>query len=727
MGHTVTTSLDASGVLTVTMDVPGKPVNTCTPQLLDDLANAVLEIEKTQPKAVIFTSAKPKSFNAGADLFEIRKMSREDVANYLAVGQSLFDRIAHLPMPTVAAINGDCLGGGFELALACRYRVAADDTSISIGLPETKLGLIPAWGGTNRLPRLIGLTRALPILLAGKTMPPRKAAKAGLIDETVRPEALLAAAKRLAITHPRRHRPAMLDRTIAHLPFARRKVLDTARNKTIDTTHGHYPAPLRLIDVLHTSFRDGMKAGLDAERRAILEMSDGDTGRNLMRLFFLRQGAKKRAAEQVHAKPADVKYAAVIGGGTMGAGITHALLRAGFFVRLVEVDAIAASAALKRVKGLLDEDVAAGRLDKLAAKHTFNRLSPCTDWTGLELADFVIEAVVETIDAKREVFAKLDRLCRPSAVLASNTSSLSIAEMAETTLHPERVVGMHFFNPVPKMPLVEVVRAPRSDDQSLATAVGLAARIGKTPIVCTDSPGFVVNRILIPYLSEAMIMAAEGVPIPTIDEAMKRWGMPMGPFELLDEIGLDIGMHVLGTLHSSASDNVKVVTAMKLAMEKRWLGKKSGRGFYIHGQKKTEDPVLNEPFAEAIAGNASPPAEPLDEAQKLVAFEAIQWRLVLPMVNEMAQLLDEDVVDSTDTIDLATVFGTGLAPFRGGLANFASNVGAEVVVHRLEELAREHGRRFEPAKLLRELTQTHEKLAPHSVLHPESGSFAAVT
>jgi 3-hydroxyacyl-CoA dehydrogenase/enoyl-CoA hydratase/3-hydroxybutyryl-CoA epimerase len=724
---TVHTSLDATGVLIVTLDVPNKPVNTCTPALLNDLSDAVLEIEKTKPIGVVFASAKAKSFNAGADLFEIRGMTRDAVADYLAVGQALFDRIAHLPMPTVAANNGDCLGGGFELALACRYRVAADVGSISIGLPETKLGLIPAWGGTNRLPRVIGLSKALPILLAGKTMPPRKALKAGLIDEIVRPEVLLAAAKRWATTHPARHRPSRIDQGIAHLPLVRHRVLDTARRKTLDATHGHYPAPLRLLDVIETSFKDGMKTGLSAERQAILEMTDADAGKNLLRLFFLRQGAKKRAAAQVNAPSADVKYAAVIGGGTMGAGIAYALLRAGIFVRLVEVNPQAVSAALGRVKKMLDADVAATRIDPLTARHIFNHLSPTTDWTGLELADIAIEAVVETLDAKREVFAKLDRLTRPTAVLASNTSSLRIADLAEVTQRPERVIGLHFFNPVPKMPLVEIVRALHSNDTSLATAISLANRIGKTPIVCADAPGFVVNRILIPYLSEAMLMAAEGMPIPTIDDAMKRWGMPMGPFELMDEIGLDVGAHVLKTLHSSASDNVKVVTAMNLALQRQWLGKKTSRGFYLHGPKKSKEAELNEDFASALAGGASAPDEPNDDAAKLQQAEDNQWRLVLPMVNEMAKLLDEDVVDSTDTIDLATVFGTGLAPFRGGLAHFADSIGADAIVHRLETLASEFGPRFTPAPLLREWAQSHDKLAPHATLHPQPANYTSVT
>ncbi|HSV15105.1 MAG TPA: 3-hydroxyacyl-CoA dehydrogenase NAD-binding domain-containing protein, partial [Tepidisphaeraceae bacterium] len=722
MDNAVHISTDADRVMTVTMDLPGKPVNTCSSQMLDELSQAIDKIERERPAGVIFASAKARSFNAGADLFDIRKMSRDQTAEYLKRGQSLFARIASLPVPTIAAINGDTLGGGCELALACTYRVAVDDTSISIGLPEVKLGLIPAWGGTTRLPRLIGLRNALPILLAGKTMPPRKAQRAGLVDEVVRREALLAAAKRIVLSKHAPHRPARLDRAADKLAVARNRMIDTGRRKTMAMTYGNYPAPLSLLDVLRAGYERGLDAGLEAERQAIIDLTATDTGRNLLRVFFLRQGAKKAATGcltgGVAATPAspvaaagtqasqlqeqqstgpEVRYAAVIGGGTMGAGIVHALIRAGIPVRLVEVNPQAVSAALGRIKKMLDDDVAMGKLDKLAARHTFNRVSPTTDWTGLELADFVVEAVLETIEAKREVFSKLDRLCRPTAVLATNTSSLRLADIEQATLHPERIVGLHFFNPVPKMPLVEVVRGPHSDDASLATAIALAGRMGKTPVLVNDAPGFLVNRILVPYLAEALLMASEGRSILSIDDAMKRWGMPMGPFELLDEIGLDIAAHVLKSLGGVSPPPAKVVAAIGQAQQRKWLGKKTGRGFYVHRDKRGAKPVLNEELGAMLAPTAAGPLSP-DESLR----ESIQWRLVLPMVNEAARAIEEGVTDSTDTIDLAMVMGTGFAPFRGGLMQFANTTGAEEIVRRMDELAGKRGARFEPAKLLRE-------------------------
>ena len=716
--NVIRTTIDADHIVTIWLDQPEKAINTVTPQTLADLANCLAAIEKDGPRGVIIASAKGHSFEAGADLFAIRKMSHEQVTAFLAAGQALFERIARLPMPTVAAINGDCLGGGLELALACKARVAADDPSISIGLPEVKLGILPGWGGTVRLPRLIGLPKALPLILAGKTLPPKKALRAGIVDEVVRPEALLAAAKRLILHPPAAPRVRFAARAINYIGPVRRRVFAAARARTQSQTRGHYPAPMKIIDVIATGYDRGPAAGLEAERRGLSELMGTDACANLLRLFFLRQGAKREIAAAIPAKPHAVNYAAVIGGGTMGAGIVHGLVKAGIQVRLLEVDANAAAAGLGRVRHMLDDDVAAGRMTQLDARHALNRVAPTTEWTGLGLADFVIEAVVEKMDLKREVFAKLDRLTRSDAVLASNTSSLSITEMARSTSRPRRVVGLHFFNPVPKMPLVEIVRTADSDADALATAAALAGRMGKTPVLVGDAPGFLVNRVLIPYLAEALLVAAEGTPIPAIDEAMKDWGMPMGPFELLDEIGLDVSVHVLRSLNEQTGSKLTIPPGIERALERGWLGKKSGSGFYHYSNKKrAAEPELNQELSSALTGGA--------QAAFASGAEAIQWRLVLPMTNEAARVLEEGVTDSTDAIDLATVLGLGLAPFRGGLARFADSVGADQLVRRLTDLAARLGPRFEPAPLLRRFAEGHRMLAEFRELKRQEAEPAA--
>ncbi len=468
---------------------------------------------------------------------------------------------------------------------------------------------------------------------------------------------------------------------------------------------GHYPAPMKIIDVIEAGFQHGPAAGLEAERCGLAELMGTDACRNLLRLFFLRQGAKREIAASVPAKPLELNYAAVIGGGTMGAGIAHGMVKAGIQVRLVEVDAKAAAAGLGRIRHMLDDDVAAGRMTALDARHALNRVAPTIEWTGLGLAGIVIEAVIEKMDLKREVFSKLDRLTRPQAVLASNTSSLSITEMARSVSRPGRVVGLHFFNPVPKMPLVEVVRTADSDAEALATAAALAGRMGKTPVLVGDAPGFLVNRVLIPYLAEALALAAEGTPIPRIDEAMKNWGMPMGPFELLDEIGLDVSVHVLRSLNEQTGSRMTIPAGFERALERGWLGKKTGTGFYRYpGKGKKAAPELNQELSTALAGGTHASAPTSDAA-------VIQWRLVLPMTNEAARVLEEGVTDSTDAIDLATVLGLGLAPFRGGLARFADSVGADQLVVRLSGLAARLGPRFEPAPLLRRFAESHRMLA----------------
>src|SRR6266850_4718759 len=423
---TIKTTVDADGIMTVWIDVPGKSVNTIGQKMLTELTEAISLIEREKPKGVIFASKKHENFIAGGDLFEIRALKPDTMTQFLSAGQQLYDRIARLPMPTVVAMNGDCLGGGMELALACTYRIAAEDGSINIGLPETKIGILPGWGGTVRLPKLIGITRALPLILQGKALPPRKAKKIGMIDEVVRPEAILSAAKRMLLTRPTFKRKWLFVDKLAKIGLFRHKILAKAEKKTLEMTHGNYPSAPRVIDIVAKAHDLGHEAGLTAERESLRELMDTPACENLMRLFFLKGKVKKSLTEQIHAKPREVKFAAVIGGGTMGAGIAHGLARAGIQVRLIEVSAAAAAGALGRIRKTLEEEVGSGKISALESRHIFNRISPTIEWTGLHNCDFVVEAVAESMDVKREIFGKLDKLVPAHAILASNTSSLSI-------------------------------------------------------------------------------------------------------------------------------------------------------------------------------------------------------------------------------------------------------------------------------------------------------------
>ncbi|MEE9211779.1 MAG: 3-hydroxyacyl-CoA dehydrogenase NAD-binding domain-containing protein [Phycisphaeraceae bacterium] len=708
MSKTLHTQTDGDNVLIVRFDHADKSINTFSPLALDELDAVIAALERgeQEPVGVIFTSDKPDVFISGADLFEMSRMDRPQMQQFLEHGQSLFDRIAKLPMPTVAAINGHCLGGGLELSLACTWRVAADKGSINLGLPEIMLGIIPAWGGTTRVTRMLGLTRALPLLLTGKTMPPRKAQRVGLIDEVVRPEALLAAARRLLKRTPPVHRPPLVDRVIMATGPLCDLVGRKARRQTLARTFGNYPAAEKLIDTALIAARHGHDAALRAERDAVMQLVNTDACTNLMRLFFLRQNAKRTIRQTLDAEPAEVNHVAVIGGGIMGAGIVHSLIRCGVRVRLIDIDEKAISASLRRIKRMIDGDVKAKRISPLQAQQAIHRVSPTTDWSGLKLIDLVIEAVTEKMDVKHQVFEKLDRLTKPDAVLASNTSSLNITELAETTANPGRVIGLHFFNPVPKMPLVEVVRTKHSDAAALATGTALAMRMGKTPIIVADAPGFVINRVLIPYLAEALVMASEGVSIVEIDRAMKKWGMPMGPFELLDQVGLDVAVYILQSLRSALGQTIVIPHGIEQVVERGWLGRKSGRGFYDY--KRKGRPRVNTDLINLLS-NQKPKVRSAKSAigNQKSDEQDIQWRLVLLMVNEAARLLTEGVTDSTDTIDLASVLGLGLAPFRGGLVHFAETAGLDEIVKHLDQMAQRHGPRFAAVEALRHAAEAH--------------------
>jgi 3-hydroxyacyl-CoA dehydrogenase/enoyl-CoA hydratase/carnithine racemase len=636
MPPSVRSERHADGVAIVWFDVQGKSVNAVSSAVLADLDAVVKELEADPPAGVVFASAKPGTFVVGGDLFEIRDADEPALDAFLARGQGIFDRIAALGVPTVAALSGDTLGGGYEMALACRHRIAADVPRSRIGLPETAIGIVPGWCGTLRLPRLLGIEAGLKLLVTGRTVAPREALELGMIDEVVPADELLDAARRRALDPT--PRPALVDPDPAACAAACQRSRDETRGRSGD----HLPAALRVVDIVETSYRDGFAAGADAERRILIELRRGAAGRNLLRLFFLRSGGKKAAAQRAGGTPRDVARAAVIGGGTMGAGIAAALARAGMEVQVVEADEAAATAAAARLAA------AGGQPPRVT-----------TDWSAVAAADLVVEAVVESLPVKLDVFRRLDETVRPDAVLASNTSSLAVASIAAATRHPERVIGLHFFNPVARMPLVEVVRAERSGADAVATGVAVAARAGKTPVVVGDAPGFVVNRVLFPYLREAAILFDEGASVAAVDAAARGWGMPMGPLALLDEIGLDTSLFIFEALVGPLGGRFEPPPAVARAVARGWLGRKSGRGFYDHPREGK--PAANPEFTAAAPGGG--PAADLAD------------RLLRPMAEEARRVLAAGVVDSPDALDLATVLGIGFPAFRGGLATFAGLAG----------------------------------------------------
>jgi 3-hydroxyacyl-CoA dehydrogenase / enoyl-CoA hydratase / 3-hydroxybutyryl-CoA epimerase len=692
---------DGRGVVTVTLDVQGAPVNVFNAEVFEELQDVVGRLEREPPRLVVFRSAKPSGFLAGADIHQVRRVESESEAQAIqAVGQQLFDRVERLPCPTVAVIHGPCLGGGLEFALACRHRVARDDAQTRLGCPEVQLGLIPGWGGTRRLPQLVGLRQALRLILEGTALPAARAAAVGLVDRAAPAEAFEAEVnrfldERLDGNSVRRRGRGLPGLLLDGTRPGRAVVLATAR-KRIGPRGRHYPAlpaALRAVEAGVRSHADGLAAERDEFPRLLFSPA----ARHLIELFFQRERARKLStwAPNDSGRPRPVQRVAVLGAGTMGAGIAQLLAFHGIPVVLKDVSDELVAGGLKRIEDLTGEAVSKGLLSRGEADAVVRNVTPTSEWGPLAGADLAIEAVVEREEVKREVFRQLAERLPPTAVLASNTSALSIARLGESVPNPERVAGLHFFNPVHRMPLVEVVRGRATADGTVATLVELVRRLGKVPVVVADSPGFLVNRVLFPYLDEAVRLVCEGAPADEVDREAVRFGMPMGPLELLDQVGLDVAADVAGSLGSLRGDPGPTPERLAALARAGWSGKKAGRGFYEYRRGRKGKPTR---------WTTSPTHHsPLTTHHSSDDLSDLQRRLIYPMINEAAKCLEAGVVGEAWVVDLALVLGTGFAPFRGGPLRTADELGLGRVVRDLDALRGTAGERFEPCSLLREM------------------------
>jgi 3-hydroxyacyl-CoA dehydrogenase/enoyl-CoA hydratase/3-hydroxybutyryl-CoA epimerase len=598
-------------------------------------------------------------------------------------GQALFEQLAHLPFPTVAAIDGACLGGGTELALACDYRLMSDSPKARIGLPEVRLGIFPAWGGSTRLPRLVGLQAALDLILTGKQLDAKRAKRIGLVDEAVPAAIFDAWARRFArgqlgAAKPRgrRNPKTFADWALEGNPLGRRLLFRKARESVLKQTGGHYPAPLEALAVVEESYGRPVEAGLEAEARRIGNVFGGEVQRNLLSIFFLTEEVKKETGvREASVKPREVRRVGVLGAGLMGGGIAQLAADKGIPARMKDIEPKALAHGFATAASLWREAVKKRRLKPREMEGKMALLSGTLDYTGFARCEVTIEAVVEKLAVKRAVLADWEAVVPSSAIFASNTSTLPISEIAAGAKEPGRVVGMHFFNPVHRMPLVEVIRGERTSDETVATIFALAKTLGKTPVVVRDSPGFLVNRILAPYLSEAVRLVREGCRIEDVDRGMISFGMPVGPLELLDDIGLDVAVKAGEVLEKAFPERMQAAGDEALVASGR-LGRKNGKGFYEY-----EDGKRGEPSAEAYAALRVSPPE-----RSEVPLDVIVERLVLPMVNEAAYCLEEDVVSGPAKLDLAMIFGTGFPPFRGGLLRHADALKADRVLARLSDL-----------------------------------------
>lgn len=711
---------DERGVATVIFDVAGHPINVFDENLMRDLGIVVRDLrEDASVRIVVFRSGNPTGFMAGADVHRIHDIDSADEAEAILVtGQELFRQIEALPMPTVAVIHGPCLGAGLEFALACTYRIGRDDPATRLGLPETQLGLIPGWGGTQRLPRVVGLTAALEMILEGRRLTSASGRRLGLLDAIFPPADFERGIERFITSCLDGWSPPRAPRNwLSYLKDGtkqgRKLVLRFARLQ-IDKSARHYPALAAALRAIEAGFVDEPDVGLATEREEFRRILFTPACRNLLDLFLQRERARHlrtwSAAESGSLRP--IRSIGIVGAGVMGSGIAQLAASQGFTVCLMDVDEAAVSQGMRRIEMLMHQAVNKGALSSSDAAQALSSTTTTTTLSQLASADLVVEAIVERLEIKQQVFRELDRVLPAATLLVSNTSALPISQMAGMTGRPDRIAGLHFFNPVHRMPLIEIVHCPRTSDETTASLVEVARRLGKTPIVVAESPGFLVNRILFPYLDEAVRMVVEGIPADRIDWEAKEFGFPMGPLELLDLVGIDIAADVaraLAPLSPEASPTPQFLSDMLTAGRR---GQKSGQGFYSYRSGQRGRPAVRMVTAAATAKLPRPCDLP-DET-----LSGIQQRLVFPMINAAADCLNERVVSEPWMVDLGMVLGAGFPPFRGGPMKFVDSVGQAEVVDVLSKISESCGPRFRPSvyfehALVRDPASTRETASSH--------------
>lgn len=696
----------------VEWDLVGEKVNKLSTPVMTRLKEVLAELNASNFKVAVMISRKKSIFIAGADIEEIKAIkSKEAFKPMLAEAHQVINLIEDLKMPVVAAINGACLGGGCELALACDYRIATDDSSTKIGLPEVKLGIIPGFGGCVRLPRTVGLQGALDIILQGKAVDGVKASKMGLVDQVVYSAILEEQAMKFAQglikdgklqKRKKSFKPKGMAASVMESFIGRSLVFSQARKMTAKATGGHYPAPLKALDVIQKTYglSDRTRA-LEIEMEGFCEVAVTDVSKNLINVFFLMEGVKKKTGVSTDVKPHDIKRIGVLGAGTMGGGIAYVAADKGIEVRLKDINNQALALGFSHARDLWGKLLKRRKISNYDFNRKMNLVTGGLDFAGFGQLDVVIEAIVEDMNIKKKVIAETAQNCRPDCIIATNTSSLSVTEMAKGHPKPENFVGMHFFNPVHKMPLVEVIRGEKTSDEAVATIFELTKKMGKLPVVVKDGPGFLVNRLLVPYLIEAVWLLEDGMSIENVDRVMKKeFGMPMGPFTLMDEIGIDVCAKVSKIFQDTLGERIMLPSVMGKLKDTGRYGKKNKKGFYKYDENGKSTGVDETVYTEL--GLPAP-------TNKLSSNEVIR-RMIFPMINEAAlAMIEEHIVETPDEVDLGMITGTGFPPFRGGLLRYADTVGTQVIADELEVLATKYGIRFKPSTPLRNMAKTNRK------------------
>ncbi|MFW5691686.1 MAG: fatty acid oxidation complex subunit alpha FadJ [Chloroflexota bacterium] len=705
-------------------DTPDENVNLLRPDYFEQFDAIFNEVENDkQIRALVIASGKDDNFCAGADVNLLASIDSAQAATKLAHDAHRFmDRLADLPVPVVAAIHGTCVGGGLELVLATDARIASEAETTTFGLPEIKLGLIPGAGGTQRLPQTIGIEAALNLILTGNTISPHKAVRLDLIDEAVPRWILMDVAieRALALAETGMaegggFNPFSLEQIRTRLlednTIGRRVLFNQAQERVQARTHGNLPAPSRAINVIRTGAEEGAAAGYRAEANAFGELAMSPQARELMYLFQARQALKKEAWVDDSVEARQISRVGVLGAGLMGSGIAYiTAVEAGLSVRLKDIDHEKIRNGLRSIHKILARQVEKGEMNHWDHTVSMTRIHPTIDYSGFGRAGLVIEAVIEKLELKHKVLREVLQHTPDDVILASNTSSIPIRRLAEVSDHPENVIGMHYFSPVHKLPLLEIIVTEQTAPDVIRTAVTLGQQQGKTVIVVNDGPGFYTTRILAPYISEAMRLILEGVPIETIDEALKQYGFPMGPVRLLDEVGIDVAQKIMTIMQNAFGERMSAPEGVDRLIEDERYGEKNGRGFYKYkggdGGKQVDKSIYK-------LLNVKPEGS-LD-------IDTIQRRCALQMINEAAYCYGEGILRSARDGDIGAVFGLGFPPFLGGPFRTIDAQGVNQIVQKLEQYQQQHGARFAPAPLLKRMAEEGLRFEDGSA--PQPGMF----
>ncbi|OFW89018.1 MAG: hypothetical protein A2794_02635, partial [Alphaproteobacteria bacterium RIFCSPHIGHO2_01_FULL_40_8] len=672
MSNSLSLKIDKNGVANLVFDLPDEKINKLSAGVMSELEKALNVIDGNKAiRVLIITSAKKDIFIAGADINEIKDLREEkDAMKKVSRGQEIMNKIAALKIPTIAVINGACLGGGLELALACKYRVAIINAKTSLGLPEVNLGIIPGFGGTQRLPKLIGLQESLKIILSGKPIDARKAFKIGLVDDLIREEFLEEKLGHLLteILKSGEKNIYLIKRNEARkkrfvfetLLFGKFLIFYLTHRDLYEKTKGHYPAPFVALEVIKKTYgmTYGMR-GFKTELEAFCELCVGDISKNLIEIFFTSENLKKDSGIEKDVEAPEIKNASLLGAGVMGGGIAWLFANNNINIRIKDITQNAIALGYNQIVKIFNQLKKIRKLTPEQINVKISKVSTGLDFTGFDRAEIIVEAVVENIEVKKKILAETEKYVKKDAIIASNTSSLSISKMASALENPERFAGMHFFNPVNRMPLVEVICGEKTSDKTIATIVKLSKKLGKTPVVVKDVAGFLVNRILMPYMNEASYLLQEGAEIKHVDALIEKFGMPMGPFILADVVGIDVGVKVAYSLQEAYGERMKVSDILDEIYHnhKDLLGKKSGKGFYFHGIKNRVN--------SEIGTILSSLHKQKNIHQTYIKDSEIIDRCILTMVNEAAKCLEENVVKNARYLDMAMIMGTGFPAFRG--------------------------------------------------------------